>query len=63
MQVRSIEVSLLSPKAKGSSTVVLLSPDEENSQRVPSTFKNGRLTFTVPRLKTYTLATIDLSPR
>ena len=60
--VKGIEVSLLLPQTKSSSTVVLLSPDEENSQRVPSTLKNGRFTFTVPRLKTYTLATVELAP-
>ena len=61
--VRSIEVSLLPPRTKSLSTVVLLSPDEENPQHVPLTLKNGRLTFTVPRLRTYTLATIELSPK
>ena len=60
--VKGIEVSLLLPQTKSSRTVVLLSPDEENSQRVPSTLKNGGFTFTVPRLKTYTLATVESAP-
>jgi hypothetical protein len=59
--VKSIEVSLVPPKPKASGTVVLLSPDEESSQRLAATLRNGRLTFTVPRLRTYTLAIVELA--
>jgi len=58
--VRNIEVSLRLPETKRASKVVLLSPDGGNSQAVPVALKNGRLTFTVPRLRTYTLAAVPL---
>ena len=58
--VRNIEVGLLLPPAKRAGKVMLLSPDEKNSQTVQAALKNGRLTFVVPSMKTYTLATIPL---
>jgi hypothetical protein len=58
--VRSIEVDLQVPEGKKPARVSLLSPDEQGMQSLPVTIKNGRLTFTVTRLKTYNLAIIQL---
>jgi hypothetical protein len=58
--VSNIEVNLEIPEGKRVRRLSLLSPDEENTLSPSFVTKNRRVSFTVPRLKTYTLAAIQL---
>jgi hypothetical protein len=58
-QVSNIGVSLEIPRGKKVKGISLLSPDEEGTSSPSFTTRNGSLLFTVPRLKTYTLAVIQ----
>ncbi len=58
--VKNIQVNLQIPAGKNLAGVWLFSPDEEALQSPPTTMKNGRLAFTVPQMKTYVVAAIQL---
>jgi hypothetical protein len=58
--VSDIGVSLEIPQGKKATRISLLSPDEEGASSPSFITKNGRLTFTVSRLKTYTLAVVQV---
>ncbi len=58
--VSYIRVSLEIPRGKKATRISLLSPDEESTSSPSFTTKNGRLAFTVPRLKTYAVAVIQV---
>ena len=58
--VNNVEVNLQVPAGKKAGKVSLLSPMEGDLPSLPSTLKDGRLSFTVPRLKTYVVARIQL---
>jgi hypothetical protein len=58
--VRNIGVSVRVPEGKKAAGVSLLSPDAASTQTPRFTAKEGRVSFTVPQLKTYTLAIIQL---
>jgi hypothetical protein len=55
--VGNIAVSVAAPAVE---KVTLLSPDQEASRPLASAVKNGRAEFTVPGLKTYSLAVLQL---
>ncbi|MBI4875133.1 MAG: hypothetical protein HY822_10925 [Acidobacteria bacterium] len=57
--VRDIGVSLSLPAGSAAGKVALLSPDHETSS-ADGTWKNDRFEFTVPALKTYSLAVVQL---
>ncbi len=56
----NIEVSLGIPEGKKVGRLSLLSPDEENTLSPSFVITNRRVSFTVPRLRTYELAVIQL---
>jgi hypothetical protein len=58
--VRNVEVNLQIPEKEKLRKVSLLSPDADTAQSFAGTIKNGRVSFTVPRLETYSLAVIQL---
>jgi hypothetical protein len=58
--VRRVEVSLQIPEKEKLRKVSLLSPDAESAQSLAATVKKGTVSFTVPRLVTYSLAVIEL---
>ena len=58
--VRGVEVSLQIPEKEKLMKVSLLSPDAESAQSLAATVKKGTVSFTVPRLVTYSLAVIEL---
>jgi hypothetical protein len=58
--VRNVEVNLEIPHGKKLVRISQHSPEEQDMQSLPATLENGRLTFTVPRLKTYVVAAIQL---
>ena len=58
--VRGVEVSLQIPEKEKLRKVSLLSPDAESAQSLAATVKKGTVSFTVPRLVTYSLAVIEL---
>jgi hypothetical protein len=58
--VRGVEVSLQIPEKEKLRKVSLLSPDAETAQSLAATVKKGTVSFTVPRLVTYSLAVIEL---
>ena len=58
--VRRVEVSLQIPEKEKLMKVSLLSPDAESAQSLAATVKKGTVSFTVPRLVTYSLAVIEL---
>ncbi len=58
--VRNVEVNLEIPNGKKLVRISQLSPEEQDMQSLPATLKDGRLAFTVPRLKTYVVAAIQL---
>jgi len=58
--VSDIGVSLEIPRGKKATRISLLSPDEQGTSSPSFTAKNGRLAFTVPHLKTYTLAVVQM---
>jgi len=58
-RVNDIGVSLEIPRGKKATRISLLSPDEQGMPSLPFTIQNGKLVFTVPRLKTYTVAVIQ----
>jgi hypothetical protein len=59
-QAGRIELSLRIPPGKKVEQVTILSPDEPKPQSVTCALKNGRAVFTVPGLKTYSLAVLQL---
>lgn len=61
--VSNIEVSVRIPQGKKASKVTLMSPDGGEDRQVNFVAKEDRITFTVPRLQTYTLALVTLAPR
>ncbi|MCX6625060.1 MAG: beta-galactosidase trimerization domain-containing protein [Acidobacteria bacterium] len=58
--VRDIQVSLALPPGAKVRSVDLLAPEQEASVKAPHQVANGRVSFTVPQLATYRLATIQL---
>jgi hypothetical protein len=58
--VSDIGVSLEIPPGKKATRISLLSPDEQSTSSPPLTTRNGKLAFKVPRLKTYTLAVVQM---
>jgi hypothetical protein len=58
--VRSIAIDLQVPERKTPARISLISPDEAGALSLPFRAKNGRVRFTVPRLRTYSLAIIQL---
>ncbi len=58
--VSNIAVNLRIPDGKKVVNVSLLSPDEGAETHLTSASKNGGVTFTVPRLRTYSVAVIQL---
>ena len=58
--VGKIEVVLRLPEGKSIGQVSLLSPDEDRTQTVTATVKAGNAEFTVPGLKTYSVAVVPL---
>lgn len=58
--VKRVEVSLQIPEKEKLMKVSLLSPDAESAQSLAATVKKGTVSFTVPRLVTYSLAVIEL---
>ena len=61
--VSNIEVSVRIPQGKKASKVTLMSPDGGEERQVTFAAKDDRISFTVPRLQTYTLALVTLAPR
>ena len=57
--VRGVEVSLPIPAKEKLRKVLLLSPDAETAQPLAAKVSKGRVSFTVPRLETYSLAVIQ----
>lgn len=58
--VRQIGIDLRLPKGKKATMVSLISPDAASTLSLPFVPKNGRVSFTVPSLKTYSLAIVQL---
>lgn len=58
--VSNIKVDVELPEGKGIRQITLLTPDTEGKKAVPSHVASGRARFTIPRLRTYTLAALDL---
>jgi hypothetical protein len=56
----NIGVDLRLPEGKKAMRISLISPDEASTLSLPFSPKNGRVSFTVPRLKTYCLAIVQL---
>jgi len=59
LPVRNVEVSLPIPEKAQLRKVSLLSPDAESAQSLAATADKGTVSFTVPRLVTYSLAVIE----
>jgi hypothetical protein len=59
--VRNIGLSLRLPQGKSVQGVSVLSPDEDAPQSVTHTIEAGRVRFSVPQLKTYSLAVVKLA--
>jgi len=62
-QVNDIGVSLEMPRGKKVTQVALLSPDEQGVLSPSFSVRDGQIWFTVPRLKTYTVAVIRTQPQ
>ncbi len=59
--MNDVKVDVELPKGAKARQVTLLTPDsEEAAVKASSDVVNGRLRFTVPQLKVYTLAVIEL---
>ncbi len=58
--VQNIAMDLRIPEGKKVAKVSLISPDEDNTLSLPYLPKNGGVSFTIPRLKTYCLAIVKL---
>ena len=58
--VNNVNVEVELPEGKSVRQVALLTPDEEGRKTPPSQVEGGRARFTVPSLKTYTLAIIEM---
>lgn len=58
--VRDIAADLAVPEGKTVKGVSLLTPDGPGRPDLPYNFRNGRVTFTVPALETYTLVAVRL---
>jgi len=58
--MEKIEVSVRLPAGKTARAVRLYSPDAAVSATVPVTIAQGAAVFTVPRVRTYTVAAVDL---
>jgi len=58
--ISNIAISLEIPEGKKVSRLSVLSPDEENTLSPSFVLRSRKVSFTVPRLKTYTLAAIQL---
>jgi hypothetical protein len=62
-RVGNVRVEVELPEGKRVRQVTLLTPDGgEAASTAPSQLENGRVLFTVPHLKTYAMAVIDLEP-
>jgi len=57
--VRQIGIDLRLPEGKKATKVSLVSPDEAGTLSLPFLPKNGRVSFSVPSLKTYSLAIVQ----
>ncbi len=60
-RVTDIVADLKIPEAKNVKGISLLTPDGSGIPNLPHTVRNGRVTFTVPVLQTYTLVAVQLS--
>jgi hypothetical protein len=58
--VTNVKVDVELPKGAQVRQVTLLTPDGEEATTVPSQVESGRLRFTVPLLKIYTMAVVDI---
>lgn len=58
--IENIQVSLTLPAGKTIRAVRLLSPDVATTTSVPVDLSKGVASFTVPRIRTYTIAVLDL---
>jgi hypothetical protein len=58
--VSDVGVSPEIPRGNKTTRISLLSPDEQSASSPSFKTKNGRLAFTIPRLKTYTLAVVQM---
>jgi hypothetical protein len=58
--VGNIGVNLRIPEERKAVKVSLISPDEDGTSSLSYVRKNGGVSFTVPRLKTYSLAVVQL---
>lgn len=56
----SVEVNVEIPEGKEVRKVTLLTPDGTGTQTLPGRTGHGRISFTVPRLHTYSVAILDL---
>lgn len=61
--VSDVKVDVELPRGTQVRQVMLLTPDgDEGATTVPSRLENGRARFTVPHLKNYAMAVIDVEP-
>ncbi len=60
-RVTDVVADLKIPEAKNVKEVSLLTPDGSGIPNLPHTVRNGRVTFIVPVLQTYTLVAVQLS--
>lgn len=58
--IENAQVSLRLPPMKTVRSVQLQSPDVATAGSVPITVSKGLASFTVPRIRTYTIAVLDL---
>jgi hypothetical protein len=58
--VSNVKVNLLLPAGKKAIKVSVLSPDEDSMRTLASTTKDGGVSFILPRLKTYSMAVVQL---
>jgi len=58
--VHQIGIDLRLPEGKKATKVSLVSPDEAGTLSLPFLPKNGRVSFSVPSLKTYSLAIVQI---
>lgn len=59
--VSNLAVDIELPQDKRARQVTVLTPDGPGIPNLPFTFRNGKVTFTVPNLATYSLAVIHLA--
>lgn len=58
--IENVQVSLKLPADKSVRIVQLLSPDAPAANNATVTSSNGAVSFTVPRIRTYTIAVLEV---